>query len=269
MPKYEVFVPSSKKDRSITLMIDAENWMAALKSGLQNLGEHKTNSGVMVDIMGDNSIHITDTSSGRVFRIRTIDENVTQLPTPLSPSAATSISQSIDSPIGRKPVEQNIEEILCELFERTQEVFDMSKMPGMGFLLDLALEKIPADSGSIFVSDSAKNDLELIVARGPKSHELDKLKLRLPVGVGIVGFCVQEAVCLAISNTEKDPRFYREVSKKLGYATKSILCAPMVFDGQVFGCIEVINKKDSPHFADSELAILSYIAHQGAKYLNS
>ena len=83
----------------------------------------------------------------------------------------------------------------------------------------------------------------------------------------IVGFCAQEAVSLAISDTEKDPRFFKAVSQKIGYATRSILCAPMVSGGRTFGCIEVINKRGSSHFTDHELAVLAYVAHQGAKYL--
>jgi GAF domain-containing protein len=41
----------------------------------------------------------------------------------------------------------------------------------------------------------------------------------------------------------------------------------MVSGGRTFGCIEVINKEGSSHFSDNEVAILGYVAHQGAKYL--
>jgi len=157
--------------------------------------------------------------------------------------------------------------VLSDLFERTQEAFGLDEKEGLAFLLDLALEKIPAESGSVFISDFGDNVLALASARGPKAAELERLGLRMPVGVGIVGFCAQEAVSLAISDTEKDPRFYKNVSQKLGYDTRSILCAPMVSGGRTFGCIEVINKKGTSHFTDAEVAILAYVAHQGAKYL--
>jgi GAF domain-containing protein len=176
-------------------------------------------------------------------------------------------SQPISGPIGRSRSAAPVEEVLSELFERTQDAFGLEREEGLAFLLDLALEKIPAESGSVFVADFSSNDLALAQARGPKSAELKRLDLRMPVGVGIVGFCAQEAVSLAISDTQKDPRFYKNVSKKLGYDTRSILCAPMVSDGRTFGCLEVINKKGTSHFTDSELAILAYVAHQGAKYL--
>ncbi|HEY3449527.1 MAG TPA: GAF domain-containing protein [Myxococcales bacterium] len=395
MAKYEVFLPAAREgDFNLTLKVDADNWMAALKIGLKKLGEQGAQvANLLVDIMEDNSIHVTDGSSGRVFRIKELEEAaaaaapiplsqpapipLSQTPAPI-PLARTAVDQElpggdtptprdmpaveppepapqparpakkpamaeraapapapapvkpakkpvaaapakpepalttparpqakaaeavkakvpekkaaaapvpsseadvhsvqqvdkpsepIRGPIGRTRTQTHIEDVLSDLFERTQEAFELEQKKGLGFLLDLALEKIPAESGSVFVSDFGSNDLSLSSARGPKAAELERLKLRMPVGVGIVGFCAQEAVSLAISDTQKDPRFYRNVSQKLGYDTKSILCAPMVSGGRTFGCIEVINKKGTSHFTDTELAILAYVAHQGAKYL--
>ena len=391
MSKYEVFLPPAREgDFNLTLRVDADNWMAALKAGLKKLGEQGSQvSNLMVDIMEDNSIHVTDSASGRVFRIKELEQPAeptkaepiplaqpvpiplsqpapiplsvavppppdatmpgSDLPTPKempaveppppepapraaaksaskpaaakpapkpapakpapvaakaapkapekakppekpaakpAPVAAKAAplplrdtaeaknveqmerpSQPISGPIGRTKSSMHIEEILADLFERTQDAFSLAREEGLAFLLDLALEKIPAESGSVFVADFASTDLELSDARGPKAQELKRMKLRMPVGVGIVGFCAQEAVSVAISDTEKDPRFYKDVSDKLGYATRSILCAPMVKGGRTFGCLEVNNKKGSSHFTDSELAILAYVAHQGAAYL--
>jgi hypothetical protein len=381
MAKYEVFLPAAREGEfNLTLRVDADNWMAALKAGLKKLGEHGSQvSNLLVDIMEDNSIHVTDSTSGRVFRIKELEEAApkpiplatpapiplaTPAPIPLATPAPIALStpaaelpgsdaptpkelpavepppppapkqaskpapktaekpvakaaprtaekpvakaqekpapkpvekpvakaapkplprqdtadaiaveqverpqQPIKGPIGRTRSSVQIEEVLSDLFERTQDAFGLGRDEGLGYLLDLALEKIPAESGSVFVADFASNDLALADARGPKARELKRMNLRMPVGVGIVGFCAQEAVSLAISDTQKDARFYKNVSEKLGYDTRSILCAPMVSGGRTFGCLEVINKKGTSHFTDSELAILAYVAHQGATYL--
>ena len=43
----------------------------------------------------------------------------------------------------------------------------------------------------------------------------------------------------------KDPRFNKEVDKKTGYRTKSILCMPILdYDGQVLGIAQIMNKTD-------------------------
>jgi putative methionine-R-sulfoxide reductase with GAF domain len=170
----------------------------------------------------------------------------------------------------RSSVTSGIDETLAELFERTQELESYpDPEEALYFLLDLAMDKLGAESGSVFLGDLSSNELSLGVARGPKSKELLKLNPRIPMGLGIVGFCAQEAVSLAISDVERDPRFFRAISQRLGYATRSILCAPMMAGGRCFGCIEVINRKSTSRFDESELAILSYLSEQGAKYLES
>ncbi len=442
MAKYEVFIPAAlASEFNVTLKVEADNWMAALKSGLLKLGEGGTQVvNIMVDIMDDNSIHVTDSGSGRVFRIKELDETpvpapmaapvaqsapppapmpmaspVAQAasapapiplatPVPLPPAAAANApqiarqqpsasqvspaamaaameaevattqrdlpvldfpvpapkplaplatarpvappatqvrpaapaskpaapsqpvspsppqqqtrpatappvqdapgaalpaaapaapapetrpgpaqavrrlpttkveqvaepSKPVEGPIGRTKTQLQLEDIFSDLFERTQDLFGMGAEEALNYLLDLAMEKIPSDAGSVFVSGLGAFDLDLLAARGPKARELEKMKLKVPMGVGIVGFCAQENVSVAISDTERDPRFYRNVSEKLGYAAKSILCAPMVSSGRTFGCLEVINKKGTSYFTDAELAILGYVAHQGAKFL--
>ncbi|HEY0882684.1 MAG TPA: hypothetical protein VGD87_14180, partial [Archangium sp.] len=76
MPKFEVHIPATDSNGfNVTLKVGAENWMAALKAGMQKLGEQGTVSqNVMVDIQEDNSIHVTEPASGRVFRIRELSE---------------------------------------------------------------------------------------------------------------------------------------------------------------------------------------------------
>ena len=76
MAKFEVYIPASDANGfNVTLKVGADNWMAALKAGMQKLGEQgAVSQNVMVDIQEDNSVHVTDTSSGRVFRIRELSE---------------------------------------------------------------------------------------------------------------------------------------------------------------------------------------------------
>ena len=79
MSKFEVHIPATDGNGfNVTLKVGADNWMSALKAGLQKLGEQGTISqNVMVDIQEDNSIHVTEAASGRVFRIREMtDEDI-------------------------------------------------------------------------------------------------------------------------------------------------------------------------------------------------
>lgn len=388
MPKYEVHIPSAGDDRpSITLRVTAENWMAALKTGLQKLGEGGTAiANVHCDIMEDDSVHVTEPKSGRVFRIKEIESGEAAdalapvraksdatdektdpeiaLPTPAPaqgaaaagalpapssfgpggdaearsraepqvPSTAAPIAlterapspqvkparpepppraepprrepekprkpgkarraeeppsegelpiplkvEKIDKPaapvagpIGRPPHQVvDPEEVFAELFERVQDAQQKPRAEALYFFLDLALEKIPAEAGSVLVSRLASPFLEFAAARGPKAEDLLRLKPKLRTGTGIAGFCAQEGVGLAVSDVARDKRFLREISQKVGFETRCILCAPMVSAERSFGCLQIINKRGTAHFEDQELAILNYVAHQAAEYLES
>jgi hypothetical protein len=164
----------------------------------------------------------------------------------------------------------NVEDMLAEIFERVQDIhMKTSPEDALAFILDLALEKVPADSGSVFRADYATGDLSFAVARGPKAKELLSQKIVVPAGTGIAGFCSMEGVSVAVSDVDKDPRHYKAVADKVDYDVTSVACAPMMTHGRSFGCVQLINKKGSNSFMDHEIGIISYLAHQAALYLNN
>ena len=48
----------------------------------------------------------------------------------------------------------------------------------------------------------------------------------------------------------QDPRFNKEIDKKTGYRTRSLLCMPILnYEGDVVGVAQIINKAD-PHIQE-------------------
>lgn len=380
MPKFEVHIPASEPGGfNMTLKVGADNWMAALKAGMQKLGEQGTVSqNVMVDIQDDNSIHVTEAHSGRVFRIRELSDDeaaaaqvkrpsqIRPAPRPaqasteppaaktligyapvddsanaktLAPTSAPSFDTTKTLPGGVpgvtepappprtgkgsgplspaqgaptaaarrphkttqrvevpdveelvqpvKPVTGSIgrvksspsvlgsqristEDLLADVFLRVVELDRIDTVEGaMEFILELAMEKVPCESGSVFRADGATGDLTFITARGPRAKQVLASNIVIPAGTGIAGFCSSEGVSVAVNDVEKDPRFYSGVGEKVDYETKSLLCAPMMTHGRSFGCMQLINRKGSPQFQEHEVGVLAYLAHQGALYLNT
>ncbi|PZR07572.1 MAG: hypothetical protein DI536_27260 [Archangium gephyra] len=382
MAKFEVHIPATDGNGfNVTLKVGADNWMAALKAGLQKLGEQGAISqNVMVDIQDDNSIHVTEAASGRVFRIRELTEeeaaraqvkrpsqikpaptqpalgsvreqdvktdvglpavkaaerpapaktaaeledtarggppidlnktmpggppiqqapiaapkstpakaapapaprrehrssarielkDVEELVQPVKPHTG-SIGRVKSTPNAAKTQRQEAEDVLADIFLRVVELGGKASIEeAMDFVLDLAMEKVPCESASVLRADLATGDLTFIVARGPKAKEIMRARLEIPAGSGIAGFCSAEGVSLAISDVEKDPRFYAEIGERIGYETKSMLCAPMMTHGHSFGCVQLINRKGGPQFLEHEVGVLAYLAHQAALYMNS
>lgn len=375
MPKFEVHIPGADSGgMAMTLKVSAENWMSALKAGMAKLGEQGSSvQNVMVDIQEDNSIHVTESRSGRVFRIRELtaeeaakapvkkgsiiknpppgdsNKTVLNMPAPDLSSVAATLppgaeaptmpppskhdeptaqgtvpeelkkpgndsrpriaqplktqppkkpnnksspkidlerikieelehpTKPITAPIGRPKSSAavqavsrtQVEDVLAEIFERVQELpSKKSADEALAFVLDLAMEKVPADAGSVLKADTGSGDLSFVEARGPRSKELLSSNLKIPAGTGFAGFCSAEGVSVAISDVEKDPRYYAEIAEKLNYETRSLLCAPMMTHGRSFGCLQLINRKGGPQFLEHEVGLLSYLAHQAALYLN-
>lgn len=373
MPKFEVHIPASDANGfNVTLKVGADNWMSALKAGMQKLGEQgAVSQNVMVDIQDDNSIHVTEPASGRVFRIRELSDeeaakaqvkrpsqirpavqragdktepgipalkpsgvsdktqplpkpsevktdppapakkpavdlnqtlpggpplanvpparpavaptpqrrsakssarielkDVEELVQPLKPTTGN-IGRAKSSPNVQKTQRQETEEILSDVFLRVVEIGNKKTVEdAMEFILDLVLEKVPCESGSVMRADTATGDLSFLAARGPKAKEILSSKLVVPAGTGLAGFCASEGVSVAINDVEKDPRFYAEIGERIGYETRSLLCAPMMTHGHSFGCVQVLNRKGGPHFLEHEVGVIAYLAHQAALFLN-
>jgi GAF domain len=401
MANFEVHIPAPEPGGfNLTLKVSAENWMAALKAGMQKLGEQGASAAnVMVDIQEDNSIHVTDSATGRVFRIRELnqEENAraplkrssgihslhggiptlrpsgvippaalpasdfaktivpgqmpvsvaltqpampsTQPTAPISPDKAKTMEavvpaqltaaatqpavtqpelaqapfqssesgfrsspsgfrrrsgpridvgqvEELEHPVDPPPptigraknrsspdvaaqARREVESLYADVFFRMPEFHALRNIDqALEFVLGLAMDKISCESGSVLRADAASGDLVFVTAKGPKSKELLRANFVVPAGTGIAGFCSFEGVSVALNDAQKDPRFYAEIGEKLGYKTKSMLCAPMMTHGRSLGCIQLINRTAGPQFLDYEMGLLSYLSHQAALYLN-
>lgn len=169
--------------------------------------------------------------------------------------------------IGRKD-EKVSEHLIEDVFLEIQEIHEgnRSMEEVVNFVMDMVVEKLDAESGSILFADVNGRELYFATARGPKAEEI--MDFRVPMGKGIVGFCAREGVSLAISDAQKDPRFYQEISKALGYETRSLACSPVQHEGRVYGAIEVINKRGGSSFSGQEISAMAYIGRQLAGFVH-
>ncbi|HNH46027.1 MAG TPA: GAF domain-containing protein [Myxococcota bacterium] len=131
--------------------------------------------------------------------------------------------------------------------------------------LNLLGTLIPAEGGAVLklLEDLS---LEFIWATGPSGRSL--IGHRLAAGVGIAGFCVKNAATVNSLEPYADQRFHREVDAATGQRTHSVLCVPLVHDGLVMGCLELINARGNQGFtrgaqADTELVAGALAARMG------
>src|SRR5215472_10195384 len=111
MARFEVFIPAAEPGSfDVTLRVDAANWMQALKTGFHRLGEQGlVPHNVLVDVQDDGSVHVTDASSARVFRIRELSDA----------EAAMAKPKPRPTPIGTEPVAPPPSPAMVDVLERT------------------------------------------------------------------------------------------------------------------------------------------------------
>jgi PAS domain S-box-containing protein len=125
-------------------------------------------------------------------------------------------------------------------------------------ILEEAVEAVGAEGGAILLLDE-QGDLVFDAAVGPSST----LGLRVPRGSGIAGWVVEHGWPALVGAAGQDKRFYMGIDAKTGMSTKSILAAPLMVKGQVFGVVELINKLDG-QFNDDDLRLIEGLTQASA-----
>lgn len=105
-------------------------------------------------------------------------------------------------------------------------------------LIKGAAQLLQADRCSLFRVED--DDL---VSSAPGKDGTDTIRVR--VGSGIAGHVAQTGEIVNIPDAYADPRFNEEVDKRTGYRTVSLLCGPLLFQGQVIAVVQLLNKTAS------------------------
>jgi len=87
--------------------------------------------------------------------------------------------------------------------------------------------------------------------------------IRLKLGQGVAGWVAKTGRPVKASDAYADPRFYSEVDVASGFVTRSILCVPLMVEGEVIGILEAVNKRTG-HFSDADQRLLSALGASAA-----
>lgn len=127
-------------------------------------------------------------------------------------------------------------------------------------LLDLLRQTIVhmhAEAISLFTLLPERGVLVLEHAVGDVSAQI--IGVEMPLGLGVVGWVAQYTEDLIVPSTSLDERFFSGIDAKTGFITRSILCVPIVYAGNVIGAVEVLNKITGS-FNDEDAGLLRLMA---------
>ncbi len=161
-------------------------------------------------------------------------------------------------------------QLLTDIAQEAQRFIDMTAMASdaafssmlqqglFAFTRKLA-QVLNAERASLFLVEG--DMLRLAVA-----ENLDELgDVRFPVGTGIAGAVAETGETIRIEDAYADPRFNRDVDRKTGYRTRSILSLPITDrSGRLFAVAQLLNRRDGkPFSADDETRFAGFIESIG------
>jgi len=129
-------------------------------------------------------------------------------------------------------------------------------------IMHSANKVVKAESSSLLLMDETENNLYFHVALGEKGEQVKKFTLEM--GQGIAGWVAKYSKPLLVDDVQKDNRFYKDISKKINYKTKSILCVPLNIKDRTIGVLEVINKIGSKTFTLEDQSLLKTFSNLAA-----
>lgn len=102
------------------------------------------------------------------------------------------------------------------------------------------MEHLHAEAASIFLLENGGKEIVCHGCAGP----VDITGMRMSAGKGIVGRAVSSKSCQMVRDVSREPDFAREVDQGSGFETRSILCAPLIVNGECIGALELLNKRE-------------------------
>ncbi|MDD3012838.1 MAG: tetratricopeptide repeat protein [Candidatus Gastranaerophilales bacterium] len=123
-------------------------------------------------------------------------------------------------------------------------------------LLEIITEEtrkaLNADRCTVFLLDKNTNELWSKVALGMGNDAI-----RIPTNTGLAGHVIMTGETVNIKDAYNDARFNKEIDKKTGYITKTILCMPMRnMNHEISGVFQVLNKHGNGIFTDEDEDLL-------------
>lgn len=89
----------------------------------------------------------------------------------------------------------------------------------------------------------------------------------LSPGEGIAGQVVEAGTSVIIRDCQKDKRWASRVDSKTGFQTRTMICVPLSWKKQTFGCIQIINQREGLFFDQKDLTFAENLAGEIASLL--
>lgn len=157
-----------------------------------------------------------------------------------------------------------------QLLQHLQKISqDFACSLDIGATLDTTLtslmDNLHTEAASVFLLDPGTQELVCHASAGP----VDLRGTRMGCTQGIVGRSIATNKVQLIRDTRLSPGFFDGIDQSTGFTTRSILCAPLIVQGETLGAIELLNKIPDLHnteglFEEVDAQLLNILAASAA-----
>ncbi len=119
-----------------------------------------------------------------------------------------------------------------------------------------------AEAASILLFRNNDQELYFEAATGPVGRTLRQVKLNTQYG--IAGQVARTGKPLIVNDVARSKNFHKMIDDTTGFATESLVCAPLNVNKKILGVIEVLNKRDRTPFGERDLEAVVSVANTAA-----
>ncbi|MFH0801407.1 MAG: GAF domain-containing protein [bacterium] len=155
--------------------------------------------------------------------------------------------------------------LLCRTGQELSAIGDLDDL--LEKIMQVTREICAADASSILMVDNDTQELYFKAVQGEKRRQVKPV--RFSINEGIAGWVAVNRQSLIVNDVLSDSRYLVRVDVESSYQTRNIACVPVIWENELLGVIEALNKKEDKDFTEEDLKFLSILASQAAIAINS
>ncbi len=136
--------------------------------------------------------------------------------------------------------------------------------------LDVVLDQIArsaaavmqAEASSVLTLDRRRNKLIFAAAVGDQGSVL--MGKEFEADLGIAGHVLKNGKAENILDVSQSSEFFRGIDEQVRFHTRGLMAAPMVYQSEIIGVIEVLNRRGGGQFHQGDLLLLEVFANLAA-----
>ena len=150
--------------------------------------------------------------------------------------------------VGREKLQRDVLEHMLEVAQHLTASSSLTEI--LSVIINAMRDTLDAERATVLEHDAARGELFSTVAHGlggqtdgrndaaPGTDEI-----RIPADSGLAGQCAMQRRIINVPDAYADDRFNREIDKRTGFRTTSVLTVPLLArDGELIGVAQVLNK---------------------------